>query len=439
MDTRSRGAINPEVITQTFNPFQHPDVLSKTKTPQDALQDFTDHFDVGGQVEGRVTKEEFLNYYANISSAISSDDYFEMLIRNCWNLPPSVTKSPEKTTMVRGAGGGQSTQKSKLAAPAPNLLNQLSGMTALQKAKADADPPAPKPTPMEIAYAGPSATLTPANAKPLLPPRVTTGLRLVNTSEVCKSVPAETGKIAPGVSMLISKLKSDVQARGIHGYNELERLFWMMDEDKSTELSLPEFNNVMRELGVNLDSVQLRIMFDAFDKDHSGSISIEEFMDAIRDRLSQGRMKLVLSAFSKLDRNRRGRVKAEDLVVGYDATQHPEVMAGRMSVKACQQEFLEAFDIGKEIEGFATQREFIAYYTNLGCCIINDDYFELLLLNTWKLESEGQRPGSGQGLVSRVRSSIKQKGWYPSFPYSCLLKYIPWHRAAEGADRSNES
>lgn len=426
MDTRSRGVIEPQLISQTFNPFQHPDVLSKIKSPQEVQQDFSDHFDVGGMIAGKVTKEEFANYYANIGASIASDDYFEMLIRNCWNLPASLnaanTRSPDKTKA--GAKGGLQQQQpqagaGKLAAPPPNLLNQLSGMTALQNVKAGVEPPPPKPTPMEIAYGGPTASAEPAPAAPaapVLPPRVSTGVRLINPAAAAKFVPTETSIITPGVSMLISKLQADIQSRGIHGYNELERLFWMMDEDRSGELSLPEFNNVMKELGVQLDSTQLRKMFETFDKDQSESISIDEFMDAIRSKLSEKRLKLVQAAFAKLDKARRGRIKAEDLVVSYDPSQHPEVMAGRMSIKACQQEFLETFDIGKEVEGFATQREFIAHYTNLGCSITNDDYFELLITNTWKLdEREVQRATSSSStsnLVSRLRGSVQKRKMY---------------------------
>jgi Ca2+-binding EF-hand superfamily protein len=416
MDPRNRGVIEPQLITQTFNPFQHPDVLSKVKSPQDVLQDFTDHFDVGGMVEGKVTKEEFVNYYTNISASIASDDYFEMIIRNCWKLPPSVVKSPDKTKMMSTMSQNvkqQANMTTKLAAPAPNLLNQLSGMTAMQKMKAEEEVAVSKPTPMEIAYAGPNTSNTPApavNGAAALPPRCTSGVRLINPTEAAKAGPAEKGIIPPGIVYLINKLKADIQARGVHGYNELERLFWMMDEDKSTELSLPEFNNVMKDLNINLDSTQLRLMFDTFDKDHSGSISIDEFMDSIRDRLSEKRLRLVHAAFAKLDRTRRGRVKAEDLVMNFDASQHPEVMAGRMSVKACQQEFLESFDLGKEFEGFATQREFIGYYTNLGSCINSDDYFELLITNCWRLDDAAlQRAASRDGLVSKIRGSMQKQ------------------------------
>ena len=36
-------------------------------------------------MEGKITKNEFLNYYYNVSAACDRDDYFEIVIRNAWH------------------------------------------------------------------------------------------------------------------------------------------------------------------------------------------------------------------------------------------------------------------------------------------------------------------------------------------------------------------
>lgn len=40
----------------------------------------------GGKPDGKVTREEFMEYYNNISSNIDSDAHFDLLINNAWNL-----------------------------------------------------------------------------------------------------------------------------------------------------------------------------------------------------------------------------------------------------------------------------------------------------------------------------------------------------------------
>ena len=42
--------------------------------------------DVGGEVDGKVTRQEFINYYSNISASIDNEDYFELMIRNAWHI-----------------------------------------------------------------------------------------------------------------------------------------------------------------------------------------------------------------------------------------------------------------------------------------------------------------------------------------------------------------
>ena len=49
---------------------QHKDVVAGKKTEQECLREFLDTFDVGGVVDGKVTRQEFRNYYHSVSSGI---------------------------------------------------------------------------------------------------------------------------------------------------------------------------------------------------------------------------------------------------------------------------------------------------------------------------------------------------------------------------------
>lgn len=40
----------------------------------------------GTKADGKVTPEEFIEYYTNISANIDNDAYFDLMITNAWNI-----------------------------------------------------------------------------------------------------------------------------------------------------------------------------------------------------------------------------------------------------------------------------------------------------------------------------------------------------------------
>ena len=55
-------------------------------TAKQALNSFLETFDAGGEVEGKVTRNEFISYYTNIGAAIDDDNYFDNLLQGVWGL-----------------------------------------------------------------------------------------------------------------------------------------------------------------------------------------------------------------------------------------------------------------------------------------------------------------------------------------------------------------
>ena len=74
------------------------------------MAEFLHTFDVGGEVDGKVTKQEFENYYSNISASIDNDDYFELMIRNAWHIEGGqgqAANSANRRVLVTRADGSQ--------------------------------------------------------------------------------------------------------------------------------------------------------------------------------------------------------------------------------------------------------------------------------------------------------------------------------------------
>ena len=86
LDVSGDGNIDGDEISKCYDASKHPEVISGQKTETEVLEEFLSTFDVGGEVDGKVTRDEFVNYYHNLSASIDNDDYFELMIRNAWHL-----------------------------------------------------------------------------------------------------------------------------------------------------------------------------------------------------------------------------------------------------------------------------------------------------------------------------------------------------------------
>lgn len=84
IDTDGSGVATVQEIGELYDATQHPDVLVGKSTVEEVLNEFMSAWD--RNKDGNVTKEEFLEYYADIGANIDSDDYFELMIRNAWHM-----------------------------------------------------------------------------------------------------------------------------------------------------------------------------------------------------------------------------------------------------------------------------------------------------------------------------------------------------------------
>lgn len=52
---------------------------------KEIIEDFMKQWDTQ-QKDGKVSFQEFLDYYTDVSASIDTDDYFELMIRNAWHI-----------------------------------------------------------------------------------------------------------------------------------------------------------------------------------------------------------------------------------------------------------------------------------------------------------------------------------------------------------------
>jgi Ca2+-binding EF-hand superfamily protein len=122
LDKDGGGFIDINDIRGVYSASKHPDVISGKKTEQQILQEFLETFETAHNMRNNeapdhvVTKEEFEEYYNNVSASIDRDDYFETMMNSAWNLDGAkVTKKgwgadntskAKGSKPARGGGGG---------------------------------------------------------------------------------------------------------------------------------------------------------------------------------------------------------------------------------------------------------------------------------------------------------------------------------------------
>ena len=81
-------------IIKSYISSRHPDVISGKRISEDVLQEFADNLNIFKDYINSIKKnesdrlnyEDFIKFYSQISMYISDNNYFEMLIKNVWNL-----------------------------------------------------------------------------------------------------------------------------------------------------------------------------------------------------------------------------------------------------------------------------------------------------------------------------------------------------------------
>ena len=87
MDRDGSGQIEAKDVFHLYDVSQHREFIEGTKTKDEILADFLNSFDgVKGNNDGIITKDEWYEYYTDLSVSVPSDDYFVQMMESTWNI-----------------------------------------------------------------------------------------------------------------------------------------------------------------------------------------------------------------------------------------------------------------------------------------------------------------------------------------------------------------
>ena len=341
LDTDGSGIVEFQEVSSKYNASMHPEVLQGKKTAAQVLREWMTVFGSAAD-SGKITQENFINYYTNISASIDNEDYFELMIRNAWHISGgsgAAANSANRRVLVTKADGSQEVVeiKNDLGLKADDKAGMMARLRAQGSSAASISlydggsdgvgnqalaagtarrggldsmrsslgsslpvPPSQSQLQAQQLYKGNASSISLADkvvdedsqqTATARTGRRTAGkahmssIQVVGTfgttaTPTTPSSPSKSKGPVPlsslaaaasrgrSVPELLSDLLASLATRGARGIIGLSRKFKIIDDDRDSALSLPEFKKAMRECALTLTEEELISLFHFFDADH---------------------------------------------------------------------------------------------------------------------------------------------------------------------------
>jgi len=184
---------------------------------------------------------------------------------------------------------------------------------------------------------------------------------------------------------LIRDIKSKIFERSAGaGIRGISRIFKAMDNNNNGRLDVDDFRWGLMDFGISVSKEEATQVLSHFDRDGNGQVDFNEFLRTIRGDLSETRKRVIRQAYDKLDVNKDGTVKLDDIAKLYDVSRHPDILSGRRTPEQVFFEFMSLWDT-QQRDAIVTFEEFCDYYADVSASIDSDAYFEEMMKSAWKL------------------------------------------------------
>ena len=191
--------------------------------------------------------------------------------------------------------------------------------------------------------------------------------------------------IADCVPLVLEKVKTSLNSRGVRTIRGMGRSFKIMDDNGDRKIDKQEFYWGLKDLGATVTMREAQLLLDHLDLNRDGVVSFDEFLYGIRGAPNETRQAIINTCFDKFDADGTGDITSADLRVVFSCDNHPKVISGEMTPEEVFVQFLASFG-DKNGDGIITRVEWNDYYAAVSANIDNDNHFVQLMRNAWKID-----------------------------------------------------
>ena len=184
----------------------------------------------------------------------------------------------------------------------------------------------------------------------------------------------------------IKLLKSKININnGITYYTLMKELKYHQNQSNKT-INLNSLYYVLRNIGIGFRYYDLIELFKYLDSSKTNEIKSDNLLELLRGDINERRKKLIENVFNMNEKEKKGKIKLNELKNLYNCKMHPDVYTGFKQEIEVFKEFCFTFDIFcnfYDIYEYINCDEFIKYYKGISAAIGDDNYFDDILNGVW--------------------------------------------------------
>lgn len=386
IDRDNSGFVIMTDLLKSFDPSRHPDVERGSRKHDDVYEEFVDgleaYYRIKGFNDGKVSAEEFLEFYSFVSFAITEDATFSKLVKNCIQPVKQSAKHGRDGRLPSRQNGGSPYVSSSKYEESPMTGGQRGGRDDIN-AQADRL----RSSQVENNKLGDRYSRNGSHLDEL---RSDIDEKSHKTRTSYDQSPQDNLASPSKKLNSIQALRDQLLKRGPKTFIGLRRQFKIMDDNNDGFISYPEFVKSLKDFGVMMNESDLKSLFSLVDNQGSQRISIDAFCKEYCGQMNEHRSVIVNQVFDKLDIGKCGKVSLAEVKQAFTARGHPDVRSGAKTQDEVLAEFFNTLDTHMNTRSVkkdqrVSRDDFIAYYNYISMFYPKEDEFEAMIRNCWRM------------------------------------------------------